>query len=96
MLTITDYSVEQLKDPFGILTGKRYEFLLDLDIPEEDELHSENGVCARVIVKVDEEQFSIISNDLLERGTNQLLDFDMEADEEEAVILFCKEHLPAE
>jgi len=96
MLTITSYSVEALKDPFGILTGKRYEFLLDLDIPEDDELHSENGVYARVILKVDGDQYTMVTNDLLEKETNRLLDFDMETDEEEAVLLFCKEHLPAE
>lgn len=94
MLMITNYTVEALKDPFGILTGKRYEFNLDLDIPEEDELHSDNGIYARIILKVDEDQVSVVSNDLLERSTNRLLDFDMEAEEEEAAILFCKEHIP--
>ena len=95
MLMITNYTVDELKDPFGILIGKRYEFKLDLDIPEEDELHSENGIYARIILKVDEDQTSVVSNDLLERTTDRLLDFDMEAEEEAAAILFCKEHLPA-
>ncbi|MCL6602087.1 DUF6509 family protein [Paenibacillus wynnii] len=95
MLMITNYTVDVLKDPFGILTGKRYEFKLDLDIPEDDELHSENGIYARIILKVDEDQTSVVSNDLLERTTDRLLDFDMEAEEEEAAILFCKEHIPA-
>lgn len=94
MLTFTSYSVENVKDPFGILTGKRYEFLIQLDVPEDDELYVENGVSARAIIKVDEDQVSIVSYDLQETTTGELLDFDMEEDEEEALLLFCKEHLP--
>ncbi|MBC8081128.1 MAG: pullulanase [Gorillibacterium sp.] len=94
MLTITNYTVELIKDPFGILTGKRYEFILDLDIPEEDELYSPSGVYARVVLKVDGNKTSMISNDLLERSTQRILDFDMEEDEEQVVMAFCKEHLP--
>ncbi|MGO4370907.1 DUF6509 family protein, partial [Paenibacillus sp. MCAF20] len=40
MFEVTEYSMELLKDPFGILTGQRYEFVLDLNIDEEDELYS--------------------------------------------------------
>ncbi|WP_223068728.1 DUF6509 family protein [Paenibacillus caui] len=94
MLTISDYSVEWVKDPFGILTGKRYEFKADLDIPEEDDLYSVNGVYARVIVKVEEGQTSIVAYDLLEKGTDQILDFDLEDEEEADLAAFCKEHLP--
>jgi hypothetical protein len=94
MLTFTGYNVENVKDPFGILTGKRYEFIVQLDVPEDDELYVENGVSARAIIKVDEDQVSIVSYDLQETTTGQLLDFDMEEDEEAALLLFCKEHLP--
>ncbi|MEC0168657.1 DUF6509 family protein [Paenibacillus graminis] len=95
MLTFTSYTVENVRDPFGILSGKRYEFVVNLDVPEDDELYEENGVSARVIVKVEEEETSIISYDLLETTTGRILDFDMEEDEEAALVLFCKEHLPA-
>ncbi|HEY4429975.1 MAG TPA: DUF6509 family protein [Paenibacillus sp.] len=94
MLTFTGYNVENVKDPFGILTGKRYEFIVQLDVPEDDELYVENGVSARAIIKVDEDQVSIVSYDLQETTTGLLLDFDMEEDEEAALLLFCKEHLP--
>jgi hypothetical protein len=94
MLKFTSYNVENLKDPFGILTGKRYEFVVQLDVPEDDELYVENGVSARAIVKVEEDQVSIVSYDLQETTTGQLLEFDMEEDEVEALRLFCKEHLP--
>jgi hypothetical protein len=94
MLTITEYSAEQVKDPFGILTGKRYQFVLDLEIPEEDELYSENGVYAKVIYLVEESRTGIIKYDLFERTTDKYLEFDMEADEEAALAAFCQEHLP--
>jgi len=94
MLTFTSYKVDNLKDPFGILTGKRYEFVVDLDVPEDDELYEENGVSARAIVKVEEDQASIVSYDLMETTTGKILEFDMEEDEEAELLLFCKKHLP--
>lgn len=95
MLTFTSYTVENIRDPFNILSGKRYEFVINLEVPEDDELYEENGLSARAIVKVEEEQLSIVSYDLLETTTGRVLDFDMEEDEEAALVLFCKEHLPA-
>ncbi|MFD6441322.1 DUF6509 family protein, partial [Peribacillus sp. NPDC060186] len=49
MLNITEYSVEKLNDPFGILSGERFEYFLDIEVPEEDELFSENGLYIRVL-----------------------------------------------
>ncbi|WP_379156578.1 DUF6509 family protein [Paenibacillus sp. sgz5001063] len=95
MLTFTSYTVENVRDPFNILSGKRYEFMINLEVPEDDELYEENGLSARVIVKVEEEQLSIVSYDLLETTTGRILDFDMEEDEEAGLVLFCQEHLPA-
>ncbi|NMO94397.1 DUF6509 family protein [Paenibacillus lemnae] len=92
MLEITEYTAEYIKDPFGILTGKRYEFVLDLSVPEDDELHQEHGVYLRVIYLADEER--IVKYDFYERVTDQYLDFDMEPEEEEQLTAFCKEHLP--
>jgi hypothetical protein len=50
LLTFTSYTVENVRDPFGILSGKRYEFVINLDVAEDDELYVENGVSTRVIV----------------------------------------------
>ena len=94
MLTVTEYSAELVKDPFGILTGKRYEFILDLEVPEDDELYSGNGVYVKVIYLVEEGRTGIVKYDLFERTTDKYLDFDMEADEEAALAAFCQEHLP--
>ncbi|WP_019914754.1 DUF6509 family protein [Paenibacillus sp. HW567] len=93
MLTFKSYTVEDVRDPFGIISGKRYEFMIELDVPEDDELYEEGGVSARVIVKVVEEQASIVTYDLLETSTGRILDFDLEEDEEADLELFCKEHL---
>ncbi|MFD0674552.1 DUF6509 family protein [Cohnella sp. GCM10027633] len=94
MLEITEYSVELVKDPFGILSGKRYEFILELDVPEDDELHSEHGVYAKVVYKSDEERSGIVTCDLYERTTHKFLDIDVEDDEKESLSAFCRDNLP--
>ncbi|MNJ52278.1 hypothetical protein D3C77_476060 [compost metagenome] len=96
MFTITEYSVELVKDPFGILTGERYEFLLDIDVDEEDELYSEHGVYIRAIYSITPEREGIIKYELFERNTRKYLEFDLEEDELAHVELFCKEHLNQE
>ncbi|MEC0207786.1 DUF6509 family protein [Paenibacillus ehimensis] len=93
MFTITGYSVELVKDPFGILSGKRYEFLLDIEVEEDDELYSEQGLYVRVIYSVEENQTSIVKHEIFERTTEQLLDFELEDDELEVVKAFCQEHV---
>ncbi|MDF2959696.1 MAG: hypothetical protein K0S39_1431 [Paenibacillus sp.] len=93
MITITGYSVEQVKDPFAILTGERYEFLLDIEVDEDDELYSENGLYIRVIYRVEENRTGIVKYEILEHKTNQYLDFDLEEEEEALISAFCKEHL---
>ena len=92
MVSITEYSVELVKDPFGIIKGKRYEFILDIDVDEDDELNSEQGVALRVIYGVEEEKQGIVKYDILERNTEKHLDFDLEDDELEEVDAFCREH----
>ncbi|WP_442600994.1 DUF6509 family protein [Paenibacillus sp. KN14-4R] len=93
MLTITGYSVELIKDPFGILTGERYEFLVDIEVPEDDELHSDKGLYVRAVYRVDENKTEMIKHEIIERETEQILDFELE-DEEAAVLdAFCKEKL---
>ena len=94
MITIASHKAELVKDPFGILSGKRYEFRLDLDVEEDDELYSPMGIYARAVLKIDEGKATLLSSDLLERSTDRLLDFDMEEDEEQAVLDYCQQHLP--
>ncbi|CAM4395819.1 DUF6509 family protein [Paenibacillus tarimensis] len=91
-LDISEYSVEYVKDPFGIITGKRYEFILDLTIDEDDELYSPQGVYARVIFGVEEEGSRIVKYDLLERTTDRYLEFDLDDEELQELETFCRTH----
>lgn len=95
MLNIAEYSVELVKDPFGILDGKRYEFILDLDVPDDDELYSENGVYARVIFSVADSGSRIVKYELRERSTDRYLEIDLEDEELAAFAQFCQEELEA-
>ncbi|MBP1996876.1 DUF6509 family protein [Paenibacillus eucommiae] len=92
MLNVTEYSVELIKDPFKILTGERYEFLLDIEVDEDDELYSQNGLYIRAIYHVEESRASIIKYDIIEKITDEHLDFDLEQDEEEQLLAFCKDN----
>lgn len=96
MLTVQSYIVEYIKDPFGIISGQRYEFMVHLDIAEDDELYVDGGVSARTIVKVENEVVSIVTYDLMSTTTHQILEFDLEEDEEAELLQFCKDHLPEE
>jgi hypothetical protein len=96
MFTISSYSVELIKDPFGILEGERYEFMLDIEVGEDDELYSENGLYVRVIYRVEESRTGLVKYEIFEKNTNKYLEFDMEEDEVQQVEAFCKEHLTQE
>lgn len=92
MITITSYTVERVKDPFGILTGTRYEFLLDIEVEEDDELYTDKGLYIRVIYTVEESASRIAKYELYEKSTQQYLDFDLEEDELAIVNEFCAAH----
>lgn len=93
-MEIFEYAVEQLIDPTGILEGNRFEYFLHVEVDEEDELYSEHGVGIRVLyVEVDGEK-RIASYHFFERGTDKIIDFEMEDDEFDVVFAFCQEHLP--
>ncbi|GIP37131.1 hypothetical protein J31TS4_04110 [Paenibacillus sp. J31TS4] len=93
MLTITAFTVERIRDPFGILTGSRYEFRIELDVPEDDELYTENGLLARVVYAVEEDRSRIVKYELLEQSTERYLAFDLEDEELAEIETFCREHL---
>lgn len=96
-MEIKQFSVEEIKDPTNIIEGKRFEFLLDLDIDEEDELYTEAGIEIRVLVgqKAEGEIF-ILNYFLINKGDNSYLDFELEEDEEAMILNFCKEELTKE
>ncbi|MEH7450975.1 DUF6509 family protein [Gottfriedia sp. NPDC057948] len=96
MLTITEYTVEEIKDPFGIIEGDRYEFILYINVPEDDELYNEKGIYIKALFGVKGDESKLIKYDLYEAESNQYLDFDLEEDEEKEVFEFCKTHLTVE
>ncbi|PLS01571.1 DUF6509 family protein [Neobacillus cucumis] len=91
-LNITGYEVEKLEDPFGLLSGERFEFFLDLEVDEEDELYSEKGVGLKCIFVREESGDKITNYHLFERETNKVLDFELEEDEEELVLSYCRKY----
>ncbi|NHN31803.1 DUF6509 family protein [Paenibacillus agricola] len=93
MLTITGYSVELIKDPFGILTGKRYEWMLDIEVAEDDELHSDNGLYVRVIYVVEENKEGMVRYEIFEKTNDKYVDFELEDDEQAVIEAFCKDNL---
>lgn len=92
MIEIAAYTVESIPDKFGIISGKRYEFMLEIEVSEEDELYSEGGLYLRVIYKEEEGRTGIVKYEFIERSTNKYLDFELENEEEALVESFCKEH----
>jgi hypothetical protein len=94
MLTITGFGVQLINDPFGIIEGERYEFFLDIEVPEDDEVYSEKGLYIKVLYRVQEDQSGIVKYDIFEKETEKHFDFDLQEDEEALVETFCKEHLP--
>jgi hypothetical protein len=91
-MNIKGHEAEKLKDPTGIIEGDRYEFFLELDIDEEDELYTEQGVYLKVIYAVDESGSRIAQYQFYEENSNKALDFEMEEEEEQAVLAYCGEH----
>lgn len=94
MITIKEYSVDLLNDPFGILTGDRYEYMLELDVPEDDELYSETGIAVKVLYRVEDGAQSIVKYDLIDKKTSQPLDFELEEGELAVIETFCSENIP--
>ncbi|MEH6995223.1 DUF6509 family protein [Neobacillus drentensis] len=92
-LNITGHTVEKLVDPFGLLSGDRYEFFLELEIDEEDELFSDKGIGMKVLFVVDEKGSRISHYHLYERETEKILDLALEEDEESLVFDYCKENI---
>lgn len=92
MFKITEYTVEAVADPFKILVGERYEFLLDLDVEEDDELYLEEGVKLRVVLAVQEDDAKIAKYEFQTGNTGKYIDIEMEDEELEMVTSFCKEH----
>lgn len=95
-MEIGAFSVEEIKDPTNIIEGKRFEFLIDIEVDEDDDLYSEAGIEARVIVGQKEEEVRILNYFLLDKGDNKMLEFALEEEEEEIIFRFVQEELVGE
>lgn len=94
-MDITQYSVEELKDPTNIIEGKRYEFLIDVDIDEEDELYREQGIEIRAIIGELNGEYSLKSYFLIDKADQSYLDFALDEDEEADILAVCQEYFTA-
>ncbi|MGG3916237.1 DUF6509 family protein [Bacillus sp. es.034] len=92
-MNITSHHVEELKDPTGILSGDRYEVMLDVEVPEDDELYSEQGIYIKAIFVRDENGARLVQSAIIERNTESFLDFELEEDEEKLLLAYCEEHI---
>ena len=92
-MEITAFSVEEIKDPTNIIEGKRYEFLLDVEVDEEDELYSAAGIEIRVIAGQKDEEVRVLNYFLTDKADNKMLDFALEEEEEAMILNFVREEL---
>ncbi|RJE88814.1 pullulanase [Paenibacillus sp. 1011MAR3C5] len=93
MFEIREYTIERMKDPFGILSGERYELLLELEVDEEDELYSEEGIRLRVVYVKEHEASRIVKYEFLNAAKGSYIDMEMTEEEEQFVDAFCKEQV---
>ncbi len=92
-MKITGHTMELLEDPFGLLQGDRYEFFLHIEVDEEDELYTENGLNLKVIFSVNDQTAKILQYYFIERATEKVLDFALEDDEEQMIKEYCLQAL---
>ena len=92
-MDITQFSMEEILDPTNIIEGKRFEFILDVDIDEEDELYHEAGIEIRVLIGEKEGAPFILNYFIMEKAKGEYLDFALEDDELEEILTFCKEEI---
>lgn len=92
-MNITGHTIEKLEDPTGILQGDRYECILNIEVPEDDELFSEKGLYVKAIYVSIEEEKRIPQYSIFESGTNEYIDFELEDDELALILDYCKEHV---
>ena len=89
-MDITNYEYHIIKDPTGIMAGQRYEFLIDIEVEEDDELYQEGGVELRLIFAIDGEKAWVAQHHFVGKLTEKVLEFGLEEDEEAEVAAFCR------
>lgn len=92
-MNIIQSAITELKDPTGILTGKRYEVYLYLEFEEDDELLEEDAAGIRTIYVVDGETDKVTAPYFFKKGTEEALEFELEDEEIEEVLAFCRDNI---
>ncbi|MDN7243111.1 DUF6509 family protein [Planococcus sp. N028] len=92
-MDITSFSFFEIKDPTGIMVGNRYEFLLDVEVDEDDELYTEGGLELRVILAKDDNGERIAHYNFIDKLSHKALEFGLEDDEEAEILAFCADKL---
>ena len=93
-MNILAYTMEEILDPTNILEGQRFEFLLDIEVDEDDELYVEGGIEVRVIVAKND-TIKIADYFFIQKADQAVLEFALEEDEEAEVLAFVTEHVTA-
>ena len=88
-MEFSKHTIEQLDDPTGILSGDRYEINLHVEVDQEDELYTEQGIYIKVIYAVEENASRIAQYQIFENNTNKYLDFILEDEELEELQKYC-------
>ncbi|AQQ51875.1 DUF6509 family protein [Planococcus lenghuensis] len=91
-MEIINHEMTELRDPTGII-GDRYEFLLDIEVDEEDELYTDQGLMLRVIIASDGQGVRIIQYFFVEKQSGTVLGFALEDEEEQQVLTYCNQQL---
>ena len=92
-MNIIQFSVEEILDPTNIIEGKRYEFILDVEIDEDDELYHEAGIEIRVLLGEKDGEPFILNYFIMEKAEGEYLDFALEDEELAMILAFCHEAL---
>lgn len=92
-MEITQFTMEEILDPTGIIEGKRYEFLLDILVDEEDELYSEVGIEIRMLLGDEGEGLYIINYFIIDKEDGKYIELALEEEEEHLLLNFCQEQL---
>ncbi|MFC3209732.1 DUF6509 family protein [Planomicrobium okeanokoites] len=92
-MEIIDFTFHKINDPTGIMESDRYEFLLTVEVDEDDELYTEAGLDLRVIMAADESGARIAHYNFMDKQTGKAMEFALEDDEEAEVQAYCRDKL---
>ena len=91
-MNIKEYTIEEIKDPTGILVGQRYEFFLTVEFDEEDELAEEDHLQIKVLFSVEENSSRVVNYHFYNSLENKYLDYGLEDEELAEIQAFCMNH----